>query len=305
MNLLAKLDELLDAEWLDWPESHDDASPYDFAVWNGLLFVGRTYRGRIIFAPASIIHGGIADGRFVYTKDPRKRIKTEPPDLSRIELLNGRVEELFTTRNRNLLKSPKWTEDIPRFDKWCFKRDKGYFKNAWQISKRFFHDNRPSKTTGDSFLATWQYGEVGNASPTVKDPAPTREQLWAAARPLDKNKYHQDFRLADGSLHCFPLAVLPWNAHAKHLAWNWKKHWEADRARFDEENARRYRRRLDHSAKGYDDLLRWNGKAKCKFDETYAQASGRVWGERLFGREPKAIIDLLQFGPPSKPGAKP
>jgi hypothetical protein len=43
--------------------------------------------------------------------------------------------------------------------------------------------------------------------------------------------------------------------------------------------------------------LRWNGKAKCKFDETYAQASGRVWGERLFGREPSGQLhDLGSVG---------
>jgi hypothetical protein len=128
--------------WLDWPESDDDASPYDFAVWNGLLFVGRTYRGRIIFAPASIIHGGIADGRFVYTKDPRKRIKTELPDLTLIASSTGRVRE--NPRNRNVLASPQWTDDIPRFDRGCFRRDKAFFKNAWQISTGFFQHNRSS-----------------------------------------------------------------------------------------------------------------------------------------------------------------
>jgi len=77
VNLIAKIDGIDADEWIDWPESDDDASPYDFTVWNGLLFVGRTYRGRTIFAPASIIHGGIADGRFLYTKDPRKRVRPD------------------------------------------------------------------------------------------------------------------------------------------------------------------------------------------------------------------------------------
>jgi hypothetical protein len=342
--------------WLDWPES-DDASPYDFTVWHGRIFVGFNYRRRIVTAPASIIHGGIAHGQFVYTKDERKRVKIEPPDLSLIASTNGRVRE--NPRNRNVLWKPQhekrqvnWNpfregvrifrHDIirggigitqirttpkgligdpeferwlrrcgwvtvlpagefsgePTFDKGRFRRHRGYFKNTWQISKDLFHDNRPSKTTGDSFLATWQYGEVGNASPAVNHKPGTdlsRQELDRIARPSDSVRTEQTFKLSDGSLYCFPLAVLPWNTHAKHIVWNWKKHWDADQARFDEENARRYRRRLDHSAKRYDDLLRWNGKAKCKFDETYAQASGREWDERLFGREPSGQLhDLWQ-----------
>ena len=53
MNLIAKL---------------DDASPYDFTVWRGRLFVGFTYRGRYVTASASIIHGGIAHGQFAFTR---------------------------------------------------------------------------------------------------------------------------------------------------------------------------------------------------------------------------------------------
>jgi hypothetical protein len=219
-------------EWIDWPPDAE-APGYDFTVWNGLLFVGCTYRGRIIFAPASIIHGGIADGRFVYTKDPRKRVKIEPPDLTLI----GRES---MPRNRNVLWAPRHQQPIPIFDRGRAGRD------------------------GVSLVAHWQFQRVGNATPTV-------------AHEIDAD-------LSRAQLD--RLARCPWNAYAKHIVWNWKKHWEIDRARFHEENARRYRRRLDHSAKSYDDLLRWNGKAKCKFDETYAQASGREWDERLFGREP-------------------
>ena len=68
MNLIAKIDAVESDEWIDWPKS-DDPSPYAFTVWCGRLFVGFTYRGRYVTAPASIIHGGIAHGHFLYTKE--------------------------------------------------------------------------------------------------------------------------------------------------------------------------------------------------------------------------------------------
>jgi RNA polymerase sigma factor (sigma-70 family) len=304
MNLLAKLDAL-DAEWLDWPESHDDASPFDFAVWRGRLFVGFTYRSRYVTAPASIIHGGIAHGRLVYTKDERKRIKTEPHDPSLIAASNGRVESM--PRNRNVQWKPRHEKrvveyyplrneirrtpakeffGIPLFDRGSFKNsavdelaeklDKDDIEIrewlGWLVGKAIYK--------GSVLLATWQYGNVGNASPTVTRPAPPHERLWAAARPSDKIRTEQAFRLADGSLHCFPLAILPWGAHCKHLPWVNRDAVEV------EKNAKRYRLRLNAAANRYDDLLRWNGKATCGFDITYTQAAQRGGQDKLLGREP-------------------
>src|SRR4029077_13159608 len=97
------------------------------------------------------------------------------------------------------------------------------------------------------------FQRVGNASPAVTHKVGTdlsREQLDRIARPFKKGR-----------------AVAPWNAHAKHIAWNWKKHWQWDGARV-EENAKCYRRRLDAVTKSYDDLLRWNSKCTCGHDVT-------------------------------------
>src|SRR5262245_51974985 len=96
-------------------------SCYNFVIAQGRIIVGFGYRGRIITAPVSVIIGGIAHGRHVYTKDERKRIKKEPKDASLIASSNGRVETMPCARN--FLSRP-WHEKKfgkPAFDLWWFK----------------------------------------------------------------------------------------------------------------------------------------------------------------------------------------
>jgi hypothetical protein len=278
MNLIAKLDGIDADEWIDWLPFDDTVARYNFTVATGRIpIIGRN--GPAYIDAPRVIMGGIAHGRLVYTKDERKRITKEPPDLSLIASSNGRVESM--PRNRNVLSKPRHGEDgVPRFDKGCFKRDKGDLKFVFLIGH--IEEHLTTQRTGECFVATWQFQRVGNASPTVAHKVGTdlsREQLDRIARPSDRIRTEQSFKLADESLHCFPLAVLPWNAHAKHLPWVNRDAAEVER------NAKRYRRRLDNAAKGYDDLLRWNGKCKCRFDETRTQAAWREQQERLFGRE--------------------
>ena len=263
---------------------------YNFVIAHGRIIVGLTYRGRIITAPVSIILGGIDHGRYVYTKDERKRIKTEPPDLSRIKLLNGRVEYLFATRNRNVLSRPRhekrvvpWyplrnqgkhrtpTKDFfgkPKFDGYWFKNDAidrlAAIEEGHQSEVREWYKFLCNSASykGTALPAEWQGANVGNASPTVRGAAPSREQLDRIARPSDPITTEQSFTLTDGSLHSFPLAVFPWGAHGKHRPWI-----NRDAAEV-KESAHRYSRRLDGAKKGYGDLLRWQGKNDYASDIT-------------------------------------
>ena len=271
-------------EWIDWPPDAE-APGYDFTVWRGRLFLGFSYRGRRIFtAPVSIIVGGNAHGRYVHSGDQRKRIKKEPKDPSLIS--NGRVETM--PRARSVLWKPRYekrvvhwkpfkpdvringtelhipTKDLfgkPAFDRWSFKNsDRDALANKvdkieYEIREwcRWLVGNSLYK--GAVLSAEWQGARVGNASPEVKGPAPTHEQLWAVARLLDKKE----------------RAVVPWNAHARHRPWGWKRDWDDDGPRV-EENAKRYRRRLDAVTKSYDDLLRWNGKCTCAFTQAWHDA---------------------------------
>jgi len=248
-------------------------SRHDFVIAHGRVVIGFDSRGRIITAPADIVLGGVAHGRYVYTKDERKRIKREPSNPSLIKKLNGRLESFFG-RSRNFLDRPQHEREYgkPKFDSYRFKNGAVYPGELDQglpaeVVDWFKFLVSSDANKGAALQATWQGALVGNASPIVKHKVGTdlsRGQLDRIARPLDANG----------------RAKLSWSSKSKHLPWVERSAEEVI------ENARRYGRRLAAARKGYDDLLRWNGKCTCDIDETYVQAAHRGAQEKLLGREP-------------------
>jgi RNA polymerase sigma factor (sigma-70 family) len=143
----------------------------------------------------------------------------------------------------NFISKPAYEPgDVPRFDKCRF-----VTMVARDHINGFGGGEPRSGPRGAALPATWEGGNKSEPSAKVTRPAKSYEQLGRAARPVD----------AEGNPR------PPWDPKYNYV-WT-----DSDKVK-----AEKYSRRCKAAQPSYGDIRR-HGKARCKTDETYAQAAKR------------------------------